>query len=189
MDLANALLRDRLESFVRLKGGYTFPLAGAVYWGALAYLGTMDLPLKTWLTIAFIGSGAIFPLAWGLSTLAGINFMGDKSAAGSIIGPAMLGMLLFWPMAALAFWTAPDLALPILAIGMSMHWPVIGWSYGRTALYTAHAIARALIVAALYMLEPENRLVLIPASVAFVYLATVLGIWIDVPAVARSLQK
>jgi hypothetical protein len=96
---------------------------------------------------------------------------------------------MFWSMAALAFWTAPDLALPILAIGMSMHWPVIGWSYGRTALYTAHAIARALIVAALFMLEPDHRLVLIPASVAFVYLATVLGIWVDVPAVARSLQK
>ncbi|MFM9864223.1 MAG: DUF7010 family protein [Micropepsaceae bacterium] len=162
---------------------------GALYWGALAYVGTMDLPLKTWLTIAFIGSGAIFPLAWGLSSIAGVNFMGDKSAAGSIIGPAMFGMLLFWPMAALAFWTAPDLAVPILAIGMAMHWPVIGWSYGRTALYTAHAVARALIVATLFMLEPDQRLVLIPASVAFVYLATVLGIFIDLPAVARSLKK
>lgn len=70
-----------------------------------------------------------------------------------------------------------------------MHWPMIGWSYGSTALYSAHAIARALIVMALYMLEPEHRLVLIPASVAFVYLATVLGILVDVPAVARALKK
>lgn len=100
----------------------------------------------------------------------------------------MLGMLLFWPMAALAYWTAPDLALPILAIGMSMHWPVIGWSYGRTALYTAHAIARAILVAVIFMLEPDQRLVLIPASVTMVYLATVIGIWADVPAVARALK-
>ncbi len=189
MDLTNALLRDRLESFVRLKGGYTFPLAGAIYWGALAYVATLGFPLKTFLTIAFIGSGAIFPLAWGLSQIAGVNFMADKSAAGSIIAPAMLGMLLFWPMAALAYWTAPDLALPILAIGMSMHWPVIGWSYGRTALYTAHAIVRAILVAVIFMLEPGHRLALIPASVTMVYLATVIGIWADVPAVARALKK
>lgn len=102
MDLTKELLRERLESFVRLKGGYTFPLAGAIYWGALAYVGTL-YPLKTWLIIAFIASGSIFPMAWGLSRLAGINFMSDKSAAGGIVMPAMLGMLLFWPMAVLAF--------------------------------------------------------------------------------------
>jgi hypothetical protein len=185
MDLTRALLDDRVQSYVRLKGGYTFPLAGAIYWGALALLGDA-VALKSWLVIAFIGSGAIFPLAWGLSRFAGVNFMSDPSAAGSVVMPALLGMLLFWPMAVLAFWTAPALAIPILAIGMAMHWPVIGWSYGRPALYSAHAVARAIIVSALWMLAPEQRQMLIPAAVSFVYLATVVAILVDVAATKRA---
>ena len=31
--------RDQLASFVRLKGGFPFPLAGAVYWVALGVAG------------------------------------------------------------------------------------------------------------------------------------------------------
>jgi hypothetical protein len=30
MDLKAALLRERLTLYVRLRGGYTFPLAGAI---------------------------------------------------------------------------------------------------------------------------------------------------------------
>lgn len=187
VDLASALLQERLSLYVRLKGGYTFPLAGAIYWGALAFVGDM-VSLLDWITIAFIASGAIFPLAWLLSKIAGVNFMGEQSAVGSVLAPAFIGMLLFWPMAVLAFWTAPALAVPILAIGMSMHWPVIGWSYGRSALFSAHAIARALIVTGIWMFQPDQRLVMIPAAVAFVYLATVLGIFVDVAAVARTLK-
>ena len=49
---------------------------------------------------------------------------------------------------------------PILAIVMSMHRPVIGWSYGRPAL--------------------------VPAAVSAAYLVTVLAILLDVKRVARS---
>jgi hypothetical protein len=187
MDLTKALLDERLELYVRLKGGWTFPAAGAVYWAALAYAGTL-FDTRDWLTVAFIASGMIFPMAWFFSRLAGINFMGEQSAVGSVIAPAFIGMLLFWPMAVLAYWTDPPLAVPILAIGMSMHWPVIGWSYARPALFSAHAIARALIVAAIWMLQPDMRLIAIPAAVAFLYVATMVAIWVDVAAVRRSLK-
>ena len=39
MDLETLLLKERLAAFVRLKGGYPIPLAGAVYWLGLAALG------------------------------------------------------------------------------------------------------------------------------------------------------
>jgi hypothetical protein len=121
--------------------------------------------------------------------VAGVNFKGETPAVGGVIGPAFIGMLLFWPMAVLAFWTEPALAVPILAIGMSMHWPVVGWSYGRPALYSAHAVARALIVTGIWLFQPEQRLVMIPAAVAFVCLATALYIFVDVAAVARALKS
>ena len=188
MDLKSELLRERLGLYVRLRGGFTFPLAGAIYWGALAFLGT-SLPLKTWIIVAFIGSGLIFPLAMILSRIFRVNFMTEQSAVGDLILPAFIGMLTFWPIAILAFWSAPELVAPTLAIGMAMHWPVVGWTYARTALYSAHAIVRAIAVMVIWVLSPDERLVLIPASVAVIYLATVVAILVDVPIAARAQSK
>jgi len=185
MDLKSELLRERLGLYLRLRGGFTFPLAGALYWSALAVLGA-SLPLKTWIIVAFIGSGLIFPLALLLSRIFRVNFMSEQSAVGDIMLPAFIGMLTFWPIAILAFWSAPELVAPTLAIGMAMHWPVVGWTYARTGLYSAHAIVRALAVAALWVLFPDQRLVLIPACVAVIYLATVAFILVDVRMTARG---
>ena len=45
-DLKAQVLADRLASFVRLKGGYSVPLAGAIYWAALGVAG-LYVPLDT----------------------------------------------------------------------------------------------------------------------------------------------
>ena len=34
-ELRAAVRADQLASFVRLKGGYTFPIAGAIYWASI----------------------------------------------------------------------------------------------------------------------------------------------------------
>lgn len=169
MDLKAALLADRLAAYRRLQGGFPIPLAGMVYWAVLAVAGTQTAA-RGWLTVAVWGSGAIFPLALLFATLFRNDFMKDRSASGDVLLPALIGMLLFWPMlAAVAALGSAD-ALPlILAIGMSIHWPVIGWSYGRTALYSAHAVARALVVTAIWFVLPEARYTLLPLSVAVVY--------------------
>ena len=176
-ELRAAVRRDQLGSFGRLKGGYTFPLAGAVYWAAIGIAG-YHLPAGSWILIAFIFSGAIFPLAWLLSRLSGIDFMKDKTATGDVLGPAFVSMLLFWPIAFAAYGHAPQLVPLILAIGMSQHWPIIGWSYGKPGLYSAHAIVRAVGALAIWALLPEGRFTFIPFWVAAVYLATVAAILI-----------
>lgn len=33
-----------------------------------------------------------------------------------------------------------------LGIGMSLHWPVIGWMFGRTLLFSLHLAVRALAI-------------------------------------------
>ena len=185
MDLKAALLQERLDLYVRLRGGFTFPLAGAIWWGAAAVVGAF-VPLKTWALLAFIGSGLIFPLAIVLSKIFRVDFMNQKSAIDDAIGPAFTGMLLFWPMAFAAYWTAIGLTPLILAIGMAMHWPIIGWTYGRTALYSAHAIVRALAAFALWVLFPDQRHIWVPASVSVVYIATVIAILADSRRVAAA---
>jgi len=187
MDLRTALREDRLRLYVRLRGGYTFPLAGAIWWAAAAVLGAY-VPIKTWALLVFIGSGLIFPLAIVLSKILRVDFMNQKSAIDDAIAPAFIGMLLFWPMAFAAFWTAVELTPLIVAIGMAMHWPVIGWTYGRTALYSAHAIVRALAAFSLWLLFPDQRTIWVPASVSVVYIATVIAILIDCRRVASRLS-
>ena len=169
---------DQVASFVRLKGGYTFPIAGAVYWIALGIAGYY-LPVKSWILIAFIFSGAIFPLAWLLSIVAKVNFMKDRTATGDILFPAFAAMLIFYPVAFAASGFAPQLIPLILAIGMSHHWPIIGWSYGKPGIYTAHAIVRALGAFAIWVWVPDGRFTLIPFWVAAVYLITAVAILVE----------
>ena len=187
MDLRAALRQDRLAVYVRLRGGFTFPLAGAIWWGAAAVVGAF-VPIKTWALLAFIGSGLIFPLAVVLSKLLRVDFMHAKSAVDDAMAPAFIGMLLFWPMAFAAYWTAVGMTPLILAIGMAMHWPIIGWMYGRPALYSAHAIVRTLVAFALWVLFPDQRAIWVPASVSAVYVATIIAILVDTRRVAATLR-
>jgi hypothetical protein len=187
MDLKAALLRERLTLYVRLRGGYTFPLAGAIWWAAIAVLGYY-VPIESWALLAFIASGLIFPIALVLSRLLGVNFMREKSAVDDAIAPAFIGMLLFWPMAFSAYWTAIELTPLILAIGMAMHWPIIGWTYVRPGLYSAHAIVRTLAAFAIWNLFPDQRTTWLPASVSIVYLLTVVAILADSKRLSATMR-
>jgi len=66
----------------------------------------------------------------------------------------------------------------ILGIGMSIHWPVIGWTYGRTAIYTAHAVVRAIACIVLWNWFPSTRFTVLPFAVSATYLATIAAILI-----------
>ncbi|MEP3653983.1 MAG: hypothetical protein ABJO36_03720 [Litorimonas sp.] len=169
----------KLAQYLRVSGGLPIPMAGAVYWLILAWLGTQT-DLNGWATIAFPLSGAIFPLALFFAFLTKNDFMKDKSAISSVLFPTFASMLLFWPMLFMAAKSAaPELVVPILAIGMSLHWPVIGWAYNRTALFTAHSIARAAAVLFVWFSAPETMLVWIPVVVAASYIFTVVAIYFD----------
>lgn len=122
----------------------------------------------------------IFPLAYLLSKLFRCDFMKDKTATGDVLGPAFTSMLLFYPIAVSAFWQAPQFVSLIVAVGMSQHWPIIGWSYGKPALYGTHAMLRAIGAFALWNWWPDHRLTWIPFWVAAVYLGTVVAILIAV---------
>ena len=171
-ELREALRADRLASYARLRGGFSVPLAGATYWLVLGLAG-YSLDLSEWARVAFFGSGAIFPLALLYAKVLRNDFMKDRTATGSVLLPAFVSMLLFWSFIVAAASEATSMIPLILAVGMAIHWPVIGWSYGRTAIYSAHAVARAIIPTALWLTYPDERLTWLPLSVAAIYLATV----------------
>lgn len=177
-ELRRALLADRLAAYKRLRGGFPVPLAGTVYWAVLGVLGHR-LGVGEWSMVAFLGTGAIFPLALLFAAIFRNGFMKDRTATGDVLIPAFVAMLLFWPMIIGAVQVAPELVPLILAIGLSLHWPVIGWSYGRTALFSAHSILRAVVVLLIWLWHPEWRFTILPFAVAGIYFATVIAILID----------
>jgi ABC-type sugar transport system permease subunit len=67
-----------------------------------------------------------------------------------------------------------------LGIGMSLHWPVIGWMFGRTILFSLHTAVRAAAVIAPWHVFPQDRFTLIPLAIAAVYLVTALAIAIGI---------
>ena len=184
-ELKQALLEERRSAYLRLSGGFPIPLAGAVYWFALAIAG-YQFDLRSWVMIAVWGTGGIFPLALLFAKLFKNPFMKDESPVNSVLVPTFIGMLLFWAIMVAALQTAPEMAPLVLAIGLSMHWPVIGWTYGRSVLFSGHAIIRAVIVVYLWLQFPEHRLTWLPLSVAVVYVVTVLAIWVDIGILKRA---
>jgi hypothetical protein len=178
MTLRNVLLRERGAESARLLGGYPIPLIGIFYWAALGLLGTRLSPDR-WTFWAFILSGPVFPLVLLFARIFRNELLPDRNPVSGVLSPALLAVLLFWPIAIAAWWTDVQLVPLILAIGMSLHWPVVGWSYGRTGLYTAHAFVRTIVCFLIWWLVPEGRFPWLPLSVSAIYLLTVAAIIVD----------
>ena len=175
-ELNKLLLADREASFFRLRGGYPIPLAGATWWAILGTMGYFLHSRNLWIFLSFVTSGGIFPLALLFARLFKIDFMHDKTAATDVLLPTFASMLLFWPIAISAYWTYPQLVPLVLAIGMSIHWPVIGWLYARTAIYITHAVVRAVACFVLWNWWPSSRFTVLPFTVSAIYLLTVCAI-------------
>ena len=88
-DLKQQLLDERLAAYVRLRGGFPIPLAGTVYWLAIA-IGSLYFSPATLLFYAFVGSGTIFPLALLFAAIFKNNFMKEKTAVGDVLLPTFI---------------------------------------------------------------------------------------------------
>ena len=186
MELRSSIQNEAIGNYITMRGGWPIPVAGGLWWLSLAAAGT-ELSTYNWSLTAFVTSGVIFPLALLIGKVTGAKVMGG-GALTSVLLPAFISMLLFYPSAIMAFYSATELVPLILAVGMSAHWPIIGWSYGRTGLFSAHAVVRAAVVTALWVAYPDDRLVFIPLAVAAIYFITVLFIRIDVALLRGKLR-
>jgi hypothetical protein len=141
-----------------------------------------------WSLLAAVMSGVIFPLAIGDAAIVRNPFMKVNVPDQGAVFMAMGAMLLFWPMAVAAMRNFNALTPLILAIGMSGHWPVFGWSYGRPLPFPAHAIVRAIVCFGVWEYLPDGRFTVLPAAVAAIYVVTVAVLFVDSGAVARRLM-
>ncbi len=187
-EIESALKTARLSAYVEARGGWPVPLAGATYWAVLAVLGSR-IDEANWSLLAAVASGMIFPMAIAYAAIFRNPFMKAKIPDQGAVFMAMGGMLLFWPMAVAAMWNCNALTPLILAIGMSGHWPVFGWTYGRPLPFLLHAIVRAVVCFGIWQYMPEGRFTVLPAAVAGIYLVTVAALFIDSGRLARRLTE
>jgi hypothetical protein len=168
------LLKEEKRNFlIRANGGISLPAAGALYWLALGLAG-FYVDQSHWTYAALFGSGLIFPLGLLLSKPLKANLM-VPSPLGSLFFPAFMSMFLSYPVSMTAAYYNVSIAPLAFSIGMSLHWPVIGWMYGSRICYV-HALARVILVTACWFVFPDHRFTLIPFVVAVIYLITVVGL-------------
>ncbi|WP_300527055.1 hypothetical protein [Maricaulis sp.] len=184
--ISNAdLLAERRRYFVEAGGGISLPVAGAIYWIALGILGSR-LETREWALAAAAGSGMIFPLGLLLQGPLRANFMKAKSPVGGAAIWSIVAINLMWPLHFVIMDIDPELVSLSLAVAMTLHWPVIGWSYG-SKVAIAHAFARIAAASFVYYAMPDERLTMLPFAMAGLYLIAAAGMAAEVAWTRRKL--
>jgi hypothetical protein len=183
MEFKDQLEAEKRNFFIRANGGISLPAAGCIYWLALGIAGFYLKP-QTWFIVSAFTSGLIFPLGLLLSKPLKTDIK-VPSPLNGLIAPALISMMMFWPLAIAGASSNVSFITLALAVGMGIHWPVIGWMYGRK-VYLLHGVIRTIGATMLWYIFPEQRFVLIPVFVSLAYLITIFGIRREVAAAVKE---
>ncbi len=181
---AETLRSAQRRLLIKASGGVSLPVAGGLYWLALGFLGFVASQ-EVWTFCAAFGSGLIFPLGLLLAKPLNAKLFVDGEPLAGVAGFAVLAINLLWPLYIAVIYIAPELLPLALGVGMSLHWPIIGWMYGSRACLI-HAPVRVATVTALWILLPAQRLNVLPFAVAFLYFATVVWLSLEIRGARRK---
>lgn len=173
-DVKAVIDHERKRFCVAAGGGISLPVAGAIYWAAIGVAG-IYLDAASWAVVAAAGSGLIFPLGVLLQGPLRSPFMKAKSPLSGVTFAAIAAINLLWPIHILVIGGFPEAAPLTLAIGMSLHWPIIGWTYHSRTCFI-HAVVRVAAVSVIWYGFPDLRLTGVPFAVAALYLFAAAGL-------------
>lgn len=173
-DLNSIFLNERKRYAVAAGGGISLPVAGAIYWAVVGVLG-YSLEPRDWALAAAAASGMIFPLGLLLQGPLRSPFMKAKSPLSGVTIAAIIAINLLWPVHFVLISVIPEAAPLTLAIGMTLHWPIIGWGYASRACLL-HALVRVAVVTVMWYALPEVRFTGIPFAVAGLYVLAAMGL-------------
>ncbi|GAB4004792.1 hypothetical protein EXU85_35150 [Spirosoma sp. KCTC 42546] len=183
MNFHKELIDHKQQFFLVANAGLSLPVAGAIYWFTLGIAGFCLKPAQ-WVLTAFFTSGLLFPLGLVLQKPFKSNLI-VKTPLASLIPFALFAMMLSWGITIPASGVNKSLVPLCLAIGMSLHWPIIGWLYNST-ICQLHALIRALGVVTCWYLFPDDRFTILPLLVSAIYVLTVLGLTWEVTKVRKQ---
>ncbi len=168
---------DRTLSELRADFGRSrflaMPIAGTIAWSAAGALGAV-LPTEPASLALFVCMGSIFPLGLLLARFTGEDLLGTKSQndLDRLFGLNILMANLVWGIA-IPFWLIEPSSLPLGAgILAGLMWVPFSWMLQHwVGLF--HAIARTLLVVAVWFLFPAQRFVVVPGVIVVVYVISI----------------
>jgi hypothetical protein len=185
-NLAELLVTEKRNFLIKANGGIGLPAAGFIYWLGVGIAGFYLTP-QTWYGVACFATGLIFPLGILLAKPLKSDVLA-KSEISSVLFPALISMLMFWPLAIAGGMLDVSFVPLAIGVGMGLHWPVIGWMYGGKS-FMAHAFVRTIGCTLIWFALPAHRFTILPLYVAFVYFVTVLAIKAEVAMAKKKINR
>lgn len=148
-------------------------VAGLVFW---LYVTAINVyfPLNTAKIYWLVGTFFIFPIAVLVSRLLGADPFSKGNGLGELVGYTHISVIaLTFPIVIFSMIYFPEAMLLILAIAYCLDFYVMSWAFG-SPLFGIHAAARVVIVTVIWFARPDWRNIVLPATVAVAYLATVI---------------
>jgi len=155
------------------KRSLAMPIAGAIYWLALAIVST-QVSERLGLLILLFGSGTIFPIALLIAKITKENVFSPNNPLAKLMGLSVLMVNLLWALHIPLFLYAPEFLPLSVGIGLGLHWIVYSWII-QHPVGLIHAILRTVLVLLAWFIFPESRLFAIGISIVLVYC---LSIWL-----------
>lgn len=158
-------LRDEIARITRR--GIGMPIAGTVFWLAFALLGA-SLPPRGASLLAFVATGAVFPLGWALTRALGGDLFAKGHPLNGLGGMLNAVQFCYWPVLVAVYFTRPELVPFTMATLFGSHFLPYGWFY-RSRGYLGLGLGVPLVATALQLAAPAHAFVAIPLAVAAVY--------------------
>ena len=161
----------QIDCAKRQKEGLHFILASIIIWGLIlaAHLSSLTIIQKNLVT--FCCSAVLFPLAWGVSRLLGIDFEGKGNPLTKAAIYFSVNQILYILIAMWVFSAVPEKMLMVYAMIFGAHLMPYAWLY-RSKVYLAMSIAVPILSLVLGLKFPPLVLatVMVVVEVLFAFL-------------------
>lgn len=108
------------------KRSLSMPIAGAIYWLAIAVVST-QVSERVGLLVLLFGSGLIFPLGVCVSKLTKEVVFSSQNPLAKLMGSSVVMVNLLWAVHIPLFLYAPEFVTLSVGIGLGLHWVVYSW--------------------------------------------------------------
>ena len=162
-----AMTALRADYDVQAGRSLALPIAGALVWAVVGVAGLV-LAERTATFVLLFGTGAIFPIALGLSRLLGERILDNTNPLAKLMALSVLMVNLLWALHLTLVVDAPGFVPLTIGIGLGLHWVVFSWVIGHR-VGIVHAILRTLLVTAAWWFLPDWRVSAVAAAVIVAY--------------------
>ncbi len=171
--------RARLSRATRK--GIGMPIAGMVYWIAVAVVLRSELPIDTALVLCFALTGPVFPAGYAITKALGGDLFA-KSTSLTPIGVQLAALQLFyWPVILVVFYQVPEWTPFTLAVLFGSHFLPYGWMYGSRG-YPFLTVSLAVVMCAGVLVTGGPMFTLVPLLSAGCYAVAVGILWSEIRA-------